>query len=261
MKRPELALGGVLLTVAAFIAWEASRAPRRPRAPEPPVEDTANAGGGEAEGLGLSPLRRSALPPPPPSDYADIRARLTAARGATYMDDILAQRGNYVARWVDRRENPITVWIQPKPPLRDFWPEFRDRARDAFYTWAAAGVPVKFLFVDDSTAAEVRLRWVDRFRDAAAGKTYWARDQNWWIVEADVEIATHRSTGEAYDQMMVRTITLHEVGHVIGLDHSRNPDDLMSARVRVTGLSAADLRTASLVYRLPPGSVVPPAAP
>jgi predicted Zn-dependent protease len=117
------------------------------------------------------------------------------------------------------------------------------------------------MFIDDSTAAEVRVRWVDRFNDAAAGKTYWARDQNWWIVDADIELATHRSSGEAYDQQMVRTIALHEVGHLIGLDHSSNPDDIMSARVHVMGLSAADLRTAALIYKLPPGSVMPPSAP
>jgi hypothetical protein len=259
VKRPELFLGGALLFAAAFIVVEARRGPRRAAAPSATTVDTAPAGG--LEGLGLSHVKPSTLPPPPPRDYADIRARIAAAKGVTYMDDILAERGNNVARWVDRRENPITVWIQPRPLLRDFWPEFRDRVRDAFYTWAASGVPIKFLFIDDSTAAEVRVRWVDRFNDAAAGKTYWARDQNWWIVDADIDVAIHRSSGEAYDQQMVRTIALHEVGHLIGLDHSSNPDDIMSARVHVMGLSAADLRTAALIYKLPPGSIVPPRAP
>jgi hypothetical protein len=258
MKRPELLLGGALVAFAGFIAVEA-----RQLSPRPIVTtggDTAKITAGTG-GLGLSHLRRSTLPPPPPHDYADIQARLAAAKGVTYMDDILAARSNNVARWVDRSENPITVWVQPRPGLRDFWPQFRDRARDAFYTWSAAGVPLHFLFVDDSATAEVRLRWVDRFNDAAAGKTYWARDQNWWIVDADIEIALHRSTGEAYDGQAIRAITLHEVGHLIGLDHSSHPDDIMAARVHVMGLSQADLRTASLIYKLPPGSVVAGAAP
>ena len=256
MKRPELLLVAVLLAVAGFVGVQISRAPKRPVAAAPIEEDTTQTDAFESGG-GLSRVRRSTLPPPPPRDFAAIRQQLVEAKGATYMEAILVQRGGNVARWVDRRETPITVWVQPKaaPNIRDYWPDFRDRTRDAFYTWAAAGIPIRFLFVDDSTTAEVRVRWVDRFDDQAAGKTYWARDQNWWIVDADIELAVHRSTGEAFDGQAIRTIALHEVGHLIGLDHSPNADDVMSARVHVTGLSAADLRTASLIYKLPPGSV------
>jgi hypothetical protein len=258
MKRPELMLGGVLVGVVAFIALEARRAPRRVVTGSAAADSVAI--GGATEGLGLSHMRRSMLPPPPPRDYADISARLASGRGSTYLDDILMARDNNIARWVDRSENPILVWVQPRPGLKDFWPEFRDRAREAFYTWSASGVPIRFLFIDDSAAAEVRLRWVDRFTEAAAGKTFWARDQNWWIVDADIEIALHRPTGQAYDGQAIRAITLHEVGHLIGLDHSSHPDDIMAPRVRVIGLSPADLRTAALIYKLPPGSVLSPGA-
>jgi hypothetical protein len=259
VKRPELLLVAVLLAVAAFVSVQIARTPKRSTAAAVEADTTATETISEA-GNGLSSVRRSTLPPPPPRDYADIRQRLVEAKGATYMDAILAQRGGNVARWVDRRETPITVWVQPKAPsnIRDFWPDFRNRARDAFYTWAAAGVPIRFLFVDDSSAAEVRVRWVDRFTDQAAGKTYWARDQNWWIVDADIELAVHRSTGEAFDGQAVRAIALHEIGHLIGLDHSPNAEDVMSARVHVNGLSAADLRTASLIYKLPPGPIAAP---
>ena len=259
MKRPELILVAVLLAVAAFVGVQITRAPKRPVAAATVEEDTTIAATASQTSNDLTRVRRSTLPPPPQPDYADIKQKLADAKGVTYIDAILAQRNDYVARWIDRRDHPITVWVQPKasPNIRDCWPDFRDRVRDAFYTWAAAGVPLRFLFVDDSMAAEVRVRWVDKFSDQAAGKTYWARDQNWWIVDADIELAVHRSTGEAFDGQAVRTIALHEVGHLIGLDHSPNTEDVMSARVHVTGLSAADLRTASLIYKLPPGRVIP----
>ncbi len=261
MKRPELVLGGTLLAMAAFISVQVTRAPKRPVVPAQTAPDSTTTLVSET-GNGLTRLRRSTLPPPPPRDYADIRQKLADAKGVTYIDAILAERGGNIARWIDRRDTPVTVWVQPKAAsnIRDFWPDFRNRVRDAFYTWAAAGVPLRFLFVDDSSAAEVRVRWVDRFSDQAAGKTYWGRDKNWWIVDADIELAVHRSTGEAFDGQAIRTIALHEVGHLIGLDHSPNTEDVMSARVHVSGLSAADLRTASLVYKLPPGPVAPPAA-
>jgi hypothetical protein len=264
MKRSEAvtisALFGVLLVVGGFVGIEVWRAPHRAR-PVAAEESDSSVGVPGESGRGLSSVRKSSLPPPPPRDYVAISRLLGEGNGATYMDAVLAARNGNVARWVERRGNPVTVWIQPTTTLRDFWPDFRDRTRDAFYTWAASGVPMRFLFVDDSSQAEVHVVWVDRFDDSAAGKTYWARDTNWWIVGADVEIALHRPSGEAYDQQMIRTIALHEVGHVIGLDHSPNPDDIMSARVHVMALSAADLRTAALIYKLPPGPIAKPPAP
>jgi hypothetical protein len=261
VKRSDVAtivvLFSVLVAVGGFVGVQAWRAPRRARAAA--AAEAANDSASTAEASeGLSSVRKSSLPPPGPKDYTEISHLLTESNGATYMDAILAARGGNVARWVERRGNPVTVWIQPTTTLPDFWPDFKDRTRDAFYTWAASGVPLRFLFVDDSSTAEVHVVWVDRFNDSAAGKTYWSRDKNWWIVGADIEIALHRPTGEKYDSQMIRTIALHEVGHLIGLDHSPNPDDIMSARVHVMALSPADLRTAALIYKLPPGAVTKP---
>jgi hypothetical protein len=261
VKRSDVAtivvLFSVLVAVGGFVGVQAWRAPRRTRAAA--AAEAANDSASTTEASeGLSSVRKSSLPPPGPKDYTEISHLLTESNGATYMDAILAARGGNVARWVERRGNPVTVWIQPTTTLPDFWPDFKDRTRDAFYTWAASGVPLRFLFVDDSSTAEVHVVWVDRFNDSAAGKTYWSRDKNWWIVGADIEIALHRPTGEKYDSQMIRTIALHEVGHLIGLDHSPNPDDIMSARVHVMALSPADLRTAALIYKLPPGAVTKP---
>ena len=256
MRRPEFWLGAVLTAFAVLIGVAIWRAPAQShtvasaRVALQPAEN-------DESGTTLARVRRSALPPPPPPDYARTASLLAEAKGVTYLDEILVARAGHIARWENRRDTPVTVWIQSRSGLADYWPDFRNRARDAFYTWAAAGVPLRFRFIDDSTAAEVRVRWVHSFSEAS-GKTYWARDQYWWIVDADIELAIHQPNGQALDGEAVRTIALHEVGHLIGLDHSANPDNIMSAHVHVTNLSAEDLRTASVIYRLPPGSVTPP---
>lgn len=201
----------------------------------------------------LVTVRRSSLAPPGPRNYATIASDLAAGRDVTYMDDILAVRHGNVARWVDRRNDPIRVWIDTAPAARDFWPEYPARVRDAFYTWSSAGIPLRFLFVTDSAAAEVHVRWVDHFTDTAAGKTYWVRDVHWWILGADIEIALHSAAGKTYDREAVHAIALHEIGHVIGLDHSPHTDDIMAPRIHAMRLSSGDLRTAHLIYRLPPG--------
>lgn len=254
MKRPELVLGTVAVAFALFIGAQATRMSRTRRAPKVAEPDTTAPVMTTEEG-DLVRVRRSTLPPPPPRNYAAITQLITDGRTVTYMAEILASRGQHVARWVDRRDDPIRVWVQQKPGIKDFWPDYPALARDAFYTWSNAGIPLRFLFVDDSAGAEVRMRWVDRFPDTAAGKTYWARDINWWILGADIEVALHSAAGVAYDRDAVHAIALHEVGHLIGLDHSSDQENIMAPRVHTARLSPTDLRTAHLVYQLPPGAV------
>lgn len=255
MNRSIIVLGTAVAGLGVFIGVQATKTARhRARAPEAARVDSAAPVVLQTEEGDLVRVRRSSLPPPPPRDYAAIAQAITGGRDpVTYLDEILAARGGNVARWVDRRDNPITVWIQPTTTVPGFRPEYRALARDAFYTWSNAGVPVRFLFIDDSAAAEVHLRWVDRFPDTAVGKTYWARDVNWWIVGGDIEVALHTAAGMTFDKQALHAIVLHEVGHLLGLDHASNTDNVMAPRVRVMVLSPMDLRTLHLIYKLPPG--------
>jgi predicted Zn-dependent protease len=122
-------------------------------------------------------------------------------------------------------------------------------------TWQNTGVAVAFVFTRDSANADVHVTWRDHFDEQISGKTMWARDENWWIVDANISIALHHNRGEALDASAVRAIALHEVGHLLGLDHSNDTTNIMTARVRVRDLSNADRATMRLLYTLPPGSV------
>jgi predicted Zn-dependent protease len=55
----------------------------------------------------------------------------------------------------------------------------------------------------------------------------------------------------------VRAIALHEVGHLVGLDHPTDQTSVMAAQVLVTQINEADRRTARLIYDLPPGRLLP----
>jgi len=246
-------LGALVIGFVALIAMQGRRVPSSNRSAAAAVDDSGGSVELRTQEGDLVRVRRSTLPPPGNRDFVAIDRALAEGRDVTYMDEILTARGGNVARWIDRRNDPITVWIQRATGLADFWPDYPALVRDAFYTWSNAGIPVRFLFIGDSASAEVRVRWVDRFTDTAAGKTYWARDVNWWILGADIELSLHSTKGEAYDREAVHAIALHEVGHLIGLDHSSNPENIMSPRVQTLRLSPTDLRTANLVYRLPPG--------
>jgi hypothetical protein len=97
--------------------------------------------------------------------------------------------------------------------------------------------------------------FIDHFSEPISGKTRWARDDGWWIVDADVTLAVHHDGGETLDPAAIRAIALHEVGHLLGLDHTSDIANIMTPRVRVRELSNADRSTMKLLYTLPPGPV------
>ena len=188
-------------------------------------------------------------------DGATVRRRLREEAPGTYIDEILASRDSNLARWPDRGGRPLRVWIQDGSALAGWDTTNMTLVRDAFREWAAAGIPIPFVFVGDSARGDVHVTWVDRFSDPISGKTRWARDDEWWILEARILLALHHSDGEALDAHAVKAIALHEVGHLLGLDHTADASNIMTPRVRVRELSAADRATVRLLYSLPAGAI------
>ena len=186
---------------------------------------------------------------------AEIRRRIAEGSEGTYITDILADHDSSLARWPERLTRPITVWIQPQSFVRGWRPSYIRLAREAFEDWEATGIPLQFRFVDDSARAEVHLAWIDRFKEPISGRTLWARDDDWWILDGSISIAMHHRTGEALDSSAIKAITLHEIGHLIGLDHTRDPATIMTPKVRVRALTVQDKATARLLYTLPAGAV------
>ncbi|MGH7711687.1 MAG: matrixin family metalloprotease [Gemmatimonadaceae bacterium] len=260
MKRLDLALVSVLSTFAVFVGMEA----RETRAISHERE-----GHGEAAGLtegeelvgkrdsARRPLRIVAARPANPARSTlgpdEILRRVRERAGGTFIDDVIAAHDSALARWPDRLVNPLRVWVQNAARLAD-WSEERNMiVRQAFSDWSETGLPLSFTFVVDSAMADVHVTWTDRFTESISGKTLWAHNDGWWIVDASIQLAVHHRDGAALDLDATRAIALHEVGHLIGLDHTRDTTSIMTPRVRVKDLSTADRSTAYLLYSLPPG--------
>lgn len=195
------------------------------------------------------------LTDPAHRDVTDVRLRLRRGARGTYIDELLLARDSALARWPDRRLAPLRVWIRPWFRNENWDPEFVPIVREAFEQWMATGIPLRFEFVRDSARADVHVSWTDRFTEPISGRTLWARDESWWIVDASVLLALHHRGGDPLDRSSVRAIALHEIGHLIGLDHTADTANIMTPRVRVRELSAADRATAQLLYVLPPGTI------
>jgi hypothetical protein len=188
-------------------------------------------------------------------DVADIRRRLILGERGTYISEILLQRDSALARWPERVAQPVRVWVGSGAQVEGWDSTFTNRVHEAFDEWTSLGIPLKFTFVVDSSDSDVRVTWIDHFDTPISGKTLWARDRNFWIVNGSITLALHHNGGEALDDRAIKAIALHEVGHLLGLDHTVDTTNIMTARVRVRDLSDADRATMKLLYSLPPGSV------
>lgn len=185
----------------------------------------------------------------------EVRRRLTEGSDGTYIAEILAARDSALARWPDRRGRPLTVWVQPRSGLPDWRDAYATGVRRAVLAWDSLSLPVNFAFASDSAKADIHITFIDRFDEPISGRTRWARDDDWWITNADIVLAVHHRTGGALDDDAMRAMALHELGHLLGLDHTEDPTSIMAPRVRVRELSAADRATVRLLYTLPPGGV------
>ena len=185
-----------------------------------------------------------------------VRQTLRMGEAGTYIAEILRARDSALARWRDRNGAPLRVWIQSTSKVDDWHKPYVTEVENAFMAWDTLRLPVRFKIVGDSAKADVHVTFIDRFKEPISGRTRWARDENYWITDASITLAVHHRTGEILEDDAMHAMALHEIGHLLGLDHTIDPSSVMASKVRVRSLSSADRATARLLYSVPAGPVV-----
>ena len=185
---------------------------------------------------------------------SEIRRRIRASAGLTYLNEIVAEDSDSALhRWDGRVATPVRVFLPPGV-VANFQPAFLDAVRNAFGRWQEAGVPVRFNLDADSASVEVRFQWRIQFDGERAGQTDLEWDQaDGHLIEGVVTLATSDPKGQPLGPDDMRVLALHEIGHLIGLDHCPDSGDLMFAQTKVRDLSPPDIATALLLYELPAG--------
>ena len=189
------------------------------------------------------------------NDREIVRQELRLRAAGTYIGEILRARDSALARWRDRNGQPLRVWIQSASEVDDWHMRYVYEVHAAFVAWDTLRLPIRFQIVADSSAAQVHVTWIDHFVQPISGRTRWARDEDYWITDASIVLAVHHRTGEILEDDAMHAMALHEIGHLLGLDHSSDPSSVMAPKVRVRSLSDADTKTVRVLYSLPAGSV------
>ena len=185
---------------------------------------------------------------------SEMRRRVAQNSEGTYIEQMLVARDSAMTRWPDRTTRPLRVWVQ-RSTLQGWNEEFYDAVQTAFDTWTDVGIPVHVSFVVDSASADVRVRFREKFASGISGKTVWSRDAHWWLLNGEIELALAHPNGGYVDAHQMRAIALHEVGHLLGLDHTESTEHIMAPKVRVRDLSDGDRATLRLLYSMPAGTL------
>jgi hypothetical protein len=271
---PLALLGGI----AAFIVVQGKqmgrdRATRRAATPEHVAPTTVEPQGGSdptktVAGGSVESVRTLDVQPPvelrpsgepaPPRDDAAIRETIRDNQRGTYLPAILQQQDQLLLRWPERQREALRVWIERDVTIPDWRPDYPVVAERAFDEWKAAGFPLRFDVVTDRPSSDIQIRWTEKFPPSDGmriGLTSKSRDQNGWLVSAEITIATHDRNGGVLAPELIAGVARHEVGHALGLGHSTDTLDVMFPKSTTPVISAADRATLHLLYMLPPGVV------
>lgn len=115
--------------------------------------------------------------------------------------------------------NMINYYVYPLPDGLDYAESVLD---DAFTAWADVTPDLRFIRVDSVQESNLQINWVKDFGGLHIGYALGAN-----FIEIGLGDSSCGDTWRGYHPSTIQNIAIHEIGHILGHDHSPDPNNIM----------------------------------
>jgi hypothetical protein len=121
-----------------------------------------------------------------------------------------------------------------------------DSVRSAVSTWNSELTGIRLVEADDDSKEDIKISFENDGRKIA-GKTVNYFDQFGFVRQSEI-IVSEESYDRDFGSSQIEQITLHELGHVLGLDHANFRGNLMAERVDLgsTSISSCEIQAVNI---------------